>query len=114
SSSGSTPASTNARMPPACMAPKLPPPERAKATFMHQLLVVPNEVRHPFRSSRRPGSVLFRAALSGRSFGNRPQCGLTVVDLHHAVELERPQMGHGLAHGSAAHEPCDVVPRTGP
>ena len=37
--SGSMPASTKARMPPACMAPKLPPPERANATFIPYHLI---------------------------------------------------------------------------
>ena len=49
-----------------------------------------------------------------RSVGERPRGGLAVLDPDDPVDLEHPEVRHGLAHRGPAHEAGDVVPRPRP
>ena len=60
-------------------------------------------------SGRRGGP--FWDASEAACVAERPQRGLAVLDLYHAVDLERAQVRDRLAHRGAAHEAGDVVPR---
>ena len=63
------------------------------------------------RSADRPAA---RGDAQSASVGERPERGLAVLDLDDPVDLEHPQVRHGLAHRGAAHEAGDVVPRPRP
>src|SRR6516225_1721882 len=113
--SGPSPASTNARMLPACIAPKFPPPERANATVM--LPITSRIAQGRLRDGA--GSVPWRRGSSprarrARAFGQRPESRLAILDGDHAVDLKRPQVRDRLPHGGAAHEACDLAPGPGP